>query len=142
MNYASFILTIQCSLKIQFNIFCENENFAFRGSYHFVRLRRKGKIHSLQSTHFLINFESDCKPRLLSKTRKNDQSICRKKSSGKFECPELKQDKVVIAIQRDFHPLVNFGPLPDFDIGLPVSGKEDWEKNYPAIKIHSSGKSS
>ena len=44
-----------------------------------------------------------------------------------------------MAIQRDFNPLVNFGPLPDFDIGLPVSAKEDWEKSYPAIKIHSAG---
>ena len=46
----------------------------------------------------------------------------------KFECPELKQEKVVMAIQRDFNPLVNFGPVPDFYIGLPVSAKEDWEK--------------
>lgn len=83
-----------------------------------------------------MDYESDFKPRLLSKTRKNDQSICRKQSSGRFECPELKQEKVVMAIQRAQDP------HPDFRKDEPLDGiaKSDWAQNFPALKIHSTGK--
>ena len=95
---------------------------------------------TLVSTDSLLDdYESDNQPRLLTRIRDNDQSICRKQSDGSFECPEIpaKKEKAILAIQRDWDP------LPRFDKPEPFAGlaKEDWAKTYPALKIHSSGRS-
>ena len=85
----------------------------------------------------LVDYESDFQPRLLTKIRNNDQSICRKQPNGSFGCPEIKEENVIMAIQRDWDP------LPHFDRPQPLDGlaKEDWAQTYPALKIHSSGRS-
>ena len=83
-----------------------------------------------QST-LLIDYESDFQPHLLTKLRNNDQSICRKQSDGSFKCPEIREEKVILAIQRDFDS------LPHFD--TEQYNTDNWARNYPALKIYSSG---
>ena len=41
-----------------------------------------------------------CKPGMLSRTRKQDNEVCRKKLDGSFQCPARKQFSSVLAIPR------------------------------------------